>query len=589
MGAAYVDLLQGEDSVGQATHILSCSWETTVREVAEALDHHCCSLNLPPERTYIWMCCLCINQFTPRSLRSGCAACTIGDPIAPVEPPPEDYSMVIRTVGKLLVLLCPWENPCLLTEVRCLGELFLALSLGSSSCEISVVTPPGENARLRASLLDGGGDTISAAWRTFAAVQIERCEPNEPSAANADEHMLSYVRAGTEYSLVNFKVMNFLHMWLATAAENHVRQLLAANRLRGESAAQTCDLVGWLLREVCLHQRAAAMLQDGLQLSLKTGGADVQAPSKPSLFLCLGSMASRQHGTPSEVLEADESKRAAMEHSGTFKSAAGVALLSSIAMSRWASGDQSGTLQALLEAKDICNGTNILESPDGATLMRNIGIVKWSHGDHDGGLEAYMQAKVICERTGTSSSLSSIGLLLTIGFAKADKGDAEGMLEAFEETRRLYDAHGTLETASAATLLATMGVARGNHGDHASALEAYGKARQIRERTQTLCSPAGAVLVRNIGVAMAAVGRRSAAVEAYKEARRLREQAGFLATTAGAGLLTNLGLALAEGGDRQAAVETCREAKHIFECSRILHTLTARTLLDRLNDLEFDT
>merc|ERR1719219_23400 len=124
-------------------------------------------------------------------------------------------------------------------------------------------------------------------------------------------------------------------MWLATAAEGHVRQLLASSRLRGETAARACDLVGWFLREMCLHQRAAAMLQDGLQLSLKTGGADVEAPSKPSLFLCLGSMGSRQRGTPREALEADESKRAAMEHSGTLKSTAGVALLSSMAMSRW--------------------------------------------------------------------------------------------------------------------------------------------------------------------------------------------------------------------------------------------------------------
>jgi len=589
MGAAYVDLLQGEDSVGQATHILSCSWETSVREVAEALDHHCCSLNLPPERTYIWMSCLCVNQFTPRCVRSGCAACTIGEPITPVEPPTEDYNMLIRAIGKLLVLLCPWESPYYLTEVRCVGELFIALSLGPSSCELAAVTPPGEAARLRASLLDGGGNDVSAAWKAFASVQIECCEPYEPSAVGGDEQMLGYMtRAGASYSLVNFKVASFLHMWLATAAEGHVRQLLASARLHGEAAARACDLVGWLLREVCLHHRAAAMLQDGLQLSLKTGGADVEAPSKPSLFLCLGSMASRQCGTPSEALEAAESKKTAMEHSGTLKSTAGVALLSSLAMSRWSSGDQSGTLEALLEAKDICNETKTLESPDGAALLRNIGIVKWYRADCDGGLEDYMQAKLICQRTGTFSSLSSIGLLLTIGFAKADRGDADGMLKAFEETRRLYDCHGTLETPSAATLLATMGVARGNCGDHVAALEAYGQARQIRERTQTMCSPAGAVLARNIGIAMAAVGRRPAALEAYREAQRLREQAGFLATAAGAGLLTSLGLALSEGGDRQAAVEVCREAKHIFEFSRTLHTSTAQALLGRLSDLELD-
>jgi hypothetical protein len=54
--------------------------------------------------------------------------------------------------------------------------------------------------------------------------------------------------------------------WIATSAETWLRQRLAQGQHDGGVAvavlAVACDTVGWLLREVSLHHRAAALLQE---------------------------------------------------------------------------------------------------------------------------------------------------------------------------------------------------------------------------------------------------------------------------------------------------------------------------------------
>lgn len=62
MGAAYVHTLVGDDHVGPSTAMLSWTWKYTVGSVVETLEDYCLEHGLNPKRTYIWMCCLCVNQ-----------------------------------------------------------------------------------------------------------------------------------------------------------------------------------------------------------------------------------------------------------------------------------------------------------------------------------------------------------------------------------------------------------------------------------------------------------------------------------------------------------------------------------------------
>merc|ERR1719193_417723 len=62
VGCAFVDTLEGSDDAGPATMMLSYTWGYTVGEIVDALAYYCERRGLDPRRTYVWICCLCINQ-----------------------------------------------------------------------------------------------------------------------------------------------------------------------------------------------------------------------------------------------------------------------------------------------------------------------------------------------------------------------------------------------------------------------------------------------------------------------------------------------------------------------------------------------
>ena len=62
LGASYVDCLSGQDNVGIANVMLSYSWGYSIGDIVDTLDDFCNSKGKDPKKTYVWICCLCINQ-----------------------------------------------------------------------------------------------------------------------------------------------------------------------------------------------------------------------------------------------------------------------------------------------------------------------------------------------------------------------------------------------------------------------------------------------------------------------------------------------------------------------------------------------
>jgi len=584
MGAAYVDTLHGEDHSGAATHLLSCCKGTSVGDVVGALDRYCREAGLSPKRTYVWHNSLCMNhrpRRTSRSGRSGCSVCH-GDKVE--DSFVDDLTCRVKSIGKVLAVVAPWEGPQYLTDAGCIAELFLADSLGCGGCELNVLAAPEDAARLAADLLDGGHGLVPA-WQALSSLQVE----DSSGDVHDNDSILRFIREGPGAAQVNASVARRLHLWLAEEAEGQVRRLVAAGELDGHPAARVCDAVGWMLREVSLHDRATAMMQDGLQLALRAGALGNDVPPRSTLLSSVGaSRGLRSGGGPDAgtLRATEDAARLEHERTGTLETPAGLALLSSIGATKWMAGDSAGALEALLEAKRVRHDMGTLETLDGAVLLRNIGIVKWARGDQDGGLDAYAEARAMYEKTGSLNTCGGVGLLLNIGFAKADCDDTAGSLEAYEKAREIFEAHGSLEMPSGATLLSSIGVARGNQGDQAGALAVYQQARCIRERTGTMGSFAGAVLLRNTGVSHAAADDQAAALEAYAEAWQVREGLGAQEALAGADLLSITAKTKAEMGDREGALEVCRDAKRIYECTGTLGSQGGEALARMLNDLE---
>lgn len=79
---------------------------------------------LDPKQTYVWICSLCVNQ---HKLPSNPAA---------------TFEQRIVSIGTLLPLLCPWNDPVYVKRLWCLYELWLASR--STNCTVEVLFPENE-------------------------------------------------------------------------------------------------------------------------------------------------------------------------------------------------------------------------------------------------------------------------------------------------------------------------------------------------------------------------------------------------------------------------------------------------------------
>lgn len=564
LGAAYVYSLEGDQRCA-ATHLLSYSSATALQDVADSLTQHCNEVGTSTDKAFIWLKTLCWNLHRHE----------ITDPMEMKAVTDER----IRSIGHVLVLLSPWDDPDYFKRKWCTMEMELALSLSQQSAfespkQVTSVTTVTMLTTLQE--LDRLGEAICSSSSVVPQVW-QRC-----AALRLDHGLLASFRA-----------------WIATSAETWLRQRLAqGDSGDGAASAAACDTVGWLLREVSLHHRAAALLQDALQLALC---GDMEGSSSPVLC-CLGTtMGSCCNQT--ELLQSCDSAIQAHQQKGTLETMAGMELLSSFGAALWMSGDPEGAARALQQAVFIRVANRTLDNPQGAMLLRNFGVMKWAMGFHKESLELFEEAKRVRKCTGCFCGAHAAVLMMNMGYAKAELGDFQGSLEAFQEVLALL----TVGSASSsmtfgdssfalpdpldtmpcgATLISSIAVAKGNLGRYDDALRAYSRAQLIRKSTKTMCSPAGAVLMRNKG--MAHFGRKeyADALSAYLAAKDIRQETGTLKTYAGANLLSNLASTRAKTGDGIVAVEDCQNACDVHKQVGTLQTPGGQAALKQLKELK---
>jgi len=61
-GASYVDSIYGKDNAGVADFMLSYTWGYEIGDIIDTLLAFSDAKALQPKTTYVWICCLCINQ-----------------------------------------------------------------------------------------------------------------------------------------------------------------------------------------------------------------------------------------------------------------------------------------------------------------------------------------------------------------------------------------------------------------------------------------------------------------------------------------------------------------------------------------------
>ena len=86
------------------------TWNYQVGEIASALQQYCTDEGLDPSTTYVWICCLCINQHRvkERALK--------GENV-PFEEFRREFELRVRGIRRVLSLCTPWSAPENLTRI----------------------------------------------------------------------------------------------------------------------------------------------------------------------------------------------------------------------------------------------------------------------------------------------------------------------------------------------------------------------------------------------------------------------------------------------------------------------------------------
>jgi len=205
IGAAYVHCLKGDDHVGEANFMLSYTWDYTIGDIIDTLDSYCMSNSLDPRRTYIWICCLCVNQHRVfEQKKSGM--------LVPSDVFFNEFQSRVIGIGHVLAMMAPWKEPKYLTRIWCIFEIYTAHQY-KDRCRVTIVMPPNQKKELEHDLLNEKSHRFDTLYETLGKTKIE-----DAKATVEDDRIaiLEMVRAkdGPGYRGLNNQVNELLRGWV---------------------------------------------------------------------------------------------------------------------------------------------------------------------------------------------------------------------------------------------------------------------------------------------------------------------------------------------------------------------------------------
>ncbi|CAJ1404838.1 unnamed protein product [Effrenium voratum] len=555
MGAAYVDSIFGAANAGPASFMLSYTWGYQIGDISETLSEFCSSRGLQLV-TYVWICCLCINQHRVKEAQSAGAVVAF-----------EDFERAfgerVSSIGHVIAMMSPWDEPLYISRVWCDFEMFTAIHVAQS--QVTVVMPPREAQGLRKELTHGRG--IGAVWNTLSSLDVECAQA---SVSRDRDLILQLIQHGPGFHQLNMVIGEHLKDWILRSCEGHLLQSLEQGDYdSAEAAGNLCNEVGSLLSVMGCLGRAEHVLKQGIRLQEEAGALD--SPGGAELQSSLGEVYEKQ-GDLETASELYERAWAAFQSSDSASRAppSAAVLLRRRGRLRGLRGDAAGKLRLYAEAREALAAAEALETSEGAMLLSSLGAAKRQEGDLEAALEAYEAALKIHETLRTLETPEGATLLSNIGVARLRQRKKKKATEAFNRALKIREKTGTLETSAGATLLTNIADVKALLNDTEAELQLYLQAKDIRQRIGTLNSSAGAVLLSHLAGIFAKRGETSTALEWLQRSREAREQSGTLDTDAGAKLLAKTGELLSLG----SWAEACAVWEEALRIRRATETLT---------------
>ena len=136
--------------------MLSYSWACdVVIDIAGGLKSFCESSGRDLRCTFVWVCCVCVNQHRVRGSE------------VPFEQFRDIFKNRVRDIGHLVPLLSPWKSPVYITRAWCVMELFTAIE---QKCQITITMPPHEAEDMKHATM---GQDLSTFWAALGTLRAE--------------------------------------------------------------------------------------------------------------------------------------------------------------------------------------------------------------------------------------------------------------------------------------------------------------------------------------------------------------------------------------------------------------------------------
>ena len=419
--AAYVDCLADgdDDSVGEATHMLSYSWGYSIGDIVDTLVDYCRSNHLDETRTYIWMCCLCMNQHRvvlaagkEEEDRNPSDPTSTGSS-SEVRPPKvnflDEFGARVAKIGNVLAMMTPWNAPIYLGRSWCVYELYKAYCL---NCNISIVMPPHQKEALIEDLLGDKGSGVNGLYHALSKTRIHKAQSHVRSDRDT---ILNMVREYPGDIVLNQTVNDLLRRWV----RDTVQEVLEASLNK-----TTRD------KDAGLYNRLSDLFRRNGELDL------AQALAKRALVALEGNPAA--HTDPIQIGIADshnnlgraltekaEYRLAIVEHRkaeailASYRGARDTNIGSThfyTGMALHSAGDYDAAMEEFKKALAIRKTMLGEAHEDTASTFMNIGSVLQSKGDYDLALDHYQRAQsilseVLGDHPETAAAHMSIGAM----------------------------------------------------------------------------------------------------------------------------------------------------------------------------------
>ena len=185
--------------------MLSYSWGNTVEDIIDVLQLYCLRNSLDPKRTYVWICCLCVNQHR-----------VVENKLNGKNVPFDEFRSVfksrVREIKNVVALLSPWREPLYLKRVWCIFELFTADKYES---KLSIQMPKREEEDFKNSIYNSRSG-VKINNEIYSSLADTNIEDAEASVDNDRTNIMKIVNEGCGTVELDKRVNTLLRNWINT-------------------------------------------------------------------------------------------------------------------------------------------------------------------------------------------------------------------------------------------------------------------------------------------------------------------------------------------------------------------------------------